>query len=131
MRYSLCLYLPAGCKRYRKCAAEEVDLAHDMMQWEKMNDDERHFIKMILGFFAQSDGIVLENLGSRFMREIQIPEVWFQTLYFFDAVCLCRFSWFPAEVSTSSGHLSLPVRQHRFVWPIKLFFQIPHGCVTV
>merc|ERR1711920_1174423 len=45
-----------------------------MKHWEGLTDDERHFIKHVLAFFAASDGIVLENLGVRFMREIQIPE---------------------------------------------------------
>ena len=34
--------------------------------------NEKHFIKMILAFFAASDGIVLENLGIRFMAEVQL-----------------------------------------------------------
>lgn len=46
-----------------------------MKHWEGLNDDERHFIKMILAFFAQSDGIVLENLAARFMSDVQVPEV--------------------------------------------------------
>jgi ribonucleoside-diphosphate reductase subunit M2 len=54
--------------------AEEIDLAHDAAHWNKLTDDERHFIKTVLAFFAQSDGIVLENLAARFMREIKIPE---------------------------------------------------------
>jgi len=33
-----------------------------------------HFIKHVLAFFAASDGIVLENLGVRFIKEVQIPE---------------------------------------------------------
>ena len=54
---------------------EEVDLAKDMDDWVgKLNDNERHFIKNILGFFAGSDGIVNENLSSRFMNEVMIPE---------------------------------------------------------
>lgn len=57
------------------CVAEEVDLAHDMKHWEGLNSDEQHFIKMILAFFAQSDGIVLENLAVRFMKDVQVPEV--------------------------------------------------------
>jgi len=55
--------------------AEEVDLGSDIEDWIRLNDDERYFIKQILAFFAASDGIVLENLGVRFMREVQIPEV--------------------------------------------------------
>jgi hypothetical protein len=54
--------------------AEEVDLSKDMPQWEKLSDNERHFIKHVLAFFAGSDGIVMENLSMRFMREVQWPE---------------------------------------------------------
>ena len=54
---------------------EEVDLSKDLIDWnEKINDDERYFLSMIIAFFAASDGIVLENLGLRFMTEIQLPE---------------------------------------------------------
>lgn len=54
--------------------AEEIDLSKDLTNWESLNADERHFISMILAFFAASDGIVLENLASRFMSEIQVSE---------------------------------------------------------
>ena len=54
--------------------AEEIDLSKDMAHWEKLSDNERYFIKNILGFFAGSDGIVMENLANRFMREVQCPE---------------------------------------------------------
>jgi len=54
--------------------AEEVDLSEDIKHWEKLNNDERHFITHVLAFFASSDGIVLENLAVRFMKDIQIPE---------------------------------------------------------
>lgn len=56
---------------------EEVDLSKDMKDWEKLSDNERYFIKHILGFFAGSDGIVMENLATRFMREVQWPEAKF------------------------------------------------------
>jgi len=55
--------------------AEEIDLVQDQNDWEnKLNSDERHFIKMVLAFFAASDGIVNENLGENFLREVQYPE---------------------------------------------------------
>jgi ribonucleoside-diphosphate reductase subunit M2 len=54
--------------------AEEIDLAQDAKDWCTLNDGEQHFIKCILAFFAASDGIVLENLSSRFSTEIQVPE---------------------------------------------------------
>jgi len=54
--------------------AEEIDLSKDLTNWESLNGDEKHFISMILAFFAASDGIVLENLASRFMSEIQVSE---------------------------------------------------------
>lgn len=56
-------------------AAEEVDLGSDLQDWESLNDGEKHFVSHILAFFAASDGIVLENLGVRFMKEVQVPEV--------------------------------------------------------
>jgi ribonucleoside-diphosphate reductase subunit M2 len=54
--------------------AEEIDLTKDLTHWNTLNDDERHFISMILAFFAASDGIVLENLASRFMNDVQVSE---------------------------------------------------------
>lgn len=53
---------------------EEIDLAQDLVDWKNLNDNERHFIKHVLAFFAASDGIVNENLVLNFMREVQIPE---------------------------------------------------------
>ncbi|MEO0041607.1 MAG: ribonucleoside-diphosphate reductase small chain [Bacteroidota bacterium] len=54
--------------------AEEIDLGADLSDWERLSDNERHFIKHVLAFFAASDGIVNENLVLNFMREVQIPE---------------------------------------------------------
>nr|UZT28860.1 ribonucleoside-diphosphate reductase smallsubunit [Nucleocytoviricota sp.]UZT29203.1 hypothetical protein [Nucleocytoviricota sp.] len=54
--------------------AEEVDLSKDKKFWEQLSSEEQHFIKMILAFFAASDGIVLENIATRFMGEIQVSE---------------------------------------------------------
>jgi ribonucleoside-diphosphate reductase beta chain len=55
--------------------AEEVDLQSDLNDWaHKLTEDERHFVKHVLAFFAASDGIVNENLVLNFMREVQIPE---------------------------------------------------------
>jgi len=53
---------------------EEIDLTKDLTSWESLNNDEKHFISMILAFFAASDGIVLENLASRFMNDVQVSE---------------------------------------------------------
>ena len=53
---------------------EEIDFAKDGKDWEKLTDDEKHFIKNILAFFAASDGIVNENLVLNFMSEIKVPE---------------------------------------------------------
>lgn len=54
--------------------AEEIDLASDMRDWEKLTADEKHFISHVLAFFAASDGIVNENLAMRFSSEVQLPE---------------------------------------------------------
>jgi len=53
---------------------EEIDLSKDYKDWDILSGDEKYFISMILAFFAASDGIVLENLGMRFMSEIQLSE---------------------------------------------------------
>jgi ribonucleoside-diphosphate reductase beta chain len=58
--------------------AEEIDLSQDLVDWsEKLTDDERHFIKHILAFFAASDGIVNENLAENFLSEVQYTEAKF------------------------------------------------------
>jgi ribonucleotide reductase beta subunit family protein with ferritin-like domain len=49
---------------------EEIDFSKDTEDWARLNDDERHFIKRILAFFAGSDGLVQENLATRFQREV-------------------------------------------------------------
>jgi ribonucleoside-diphosphate reductase beta chain len=55
--------------------AEEIDLASDLTDWDnKLNDDERFYIKNVLAFFAASDGIVNENLAENFLKEVQYPE---------------------------------------------------------
>ena len=54
--------------------AEEVDLSRDLGDWSKLNADEQYFISMVLAFFAASDGIVMENLATRFMADVQLAE---------------------------------------------------------
>jgi len=53
---------------------EEIDTSKDLAHWNLLSSDEQYYIKMILAFFASSDGIVLENLGVRFMNDVQLPE---------------------------------------------------------
>merc|ERR1711979_89921 len=70
---------PAVWEMYKKheasfWTAEEIDLSQDTKDWEKLSNNEQHFLKHVLAFFAASDGIVLENLASQFSTEVQIPE---------------------------------------------------------
>ena len=65
-------------KLYKKAVAsfwtaEEIDFSKDKDDWEKLTPNEQHFIKQVLAFFAGSDGIVQENLATRFQKEIQSP----------------------------------------------------------
>jgi ribonucleotide reductase beta subunit family protein with ferritin-like domain len=53
---------------------EEIDLSKDKTDWEKLTKNEKFFIKNILAFFSNSDGIVMENLAERFMNDVQISE---------------------------------------------------------
>ena len=57
--------------------AEEIDLAQDYTDWEKLNEGEQHFVKHVLAFFAASDGIVNENLAENFVSEVQYTEAKF------------------------------------------------------
>jgi len=64
---------------YKKAIAsfwtvEEIDLGGDLKDWEKLSDNEKHFIKHVLAFFAASDGIVMENIDLNFSNDVQIPE---------------------------------------------------------
>ena len=62
---------------------EEVDLSEDARDWARLTEHEREFVLHVLGFFAGSDGIVIENLGERFLREFETPEV--RSFYTFQA----------------------------------------------
>lgn len=53
---------------------EEIDLGGDLKDWETLSSDEKYFIKMVLAFFAASDGIVMENINLNFSVEVQISE---------------------------------------------------------
>ncbi len=57
--------------------AEEIDLSQDLTDWANLSDNERHFIKHVLAFFAASDGIVNENLAENFVAEVQYTEAKF------------------------------------------------------
>ncbi len=52
----------------------EVKLSDDLTHWASLTEDEKFFISMVLAFFSSSDGIVLENLAARFMRDVQLAE---------------------------------------------------------
>ena len=77
-------------KTYKKQRAafwipDEIDFSKDMIDWNnKLNNDERHFIKNVLAFFAGSDGIVNLNIGLNFKQEVFIPEA--QYVYDFQAM---------------------------------------------
>ena len=68
---------------YKKAVAnfwvpEEINFSDDLVHWkDKLNDDERYFIKNVLAFFAASDGIVNENLAEDFLSEVQYTEAKF------------------------------------------------------
>ena len=55
--------------------ADEIDLSADLDHWHnRLSPDDRHFVSMVLAFFAGADGIVMENLAERFCREVTVPE---------------------------------------------------------
>jgi ribonucleotide reductase beta subunit family protein with ferritin-like domain len=65
-------------KLYKKAVAsfwtvEEIDFSRDKDDWAKLTENEQYFIKHVLAFFAGSDGIVQENLASRFQKDVTSP----------------------------------------------------------
>lgn len=52
---------------------EEIDFSKDTSDWEKLTTNEQFFVKRILAFFAGSDGIVQENLATRFQKDVESP----------------------------------------------------------
>ena len=54
---------------------EEITLTTDINDWEKLEQDEKHFILMILGFFACSDFIVNDNLDEDFCEQVKVLEL--------------------------------------------------------
>ena len=63
---------------------DELDLSRDPIDWHnELSDEEQKFILCILGFFAASDGIVIENLVTNFCSEVQLPEA--RAMYSFQA----------------------------------------------
>ena len=76
--------------KYKKSFAsfwtvEEIDLSKDRKDWEeKLNDNERYFIKHVLAFFAASDSIVNMNLLERFLTEIKVLEARYFYIYYID-----------------------------------------------
>ena len=55
-------------------STEEIDLCYDLSDWDKLTNDEKHFLSHVLAFFAASDGIVNENLICNFATEVKIAE---------------------------------------------------------
>ncbi len=94
--------------------AEEIDLGKDMMHWKTLTDNEKHFIKMVLAFFAASDGIVLENLGARFMNEVQLAEA--RAFYSFQMMmenihCVSG----DTKIMTKDGYITIKDKVHSMV----------------
>jgi ribonucleotide reductase beta subunit family protein with ferritin-like domain len=79
-RYNLHpIQFPSIMEKYNQAVAcfwtvHEVDLSHDVVDFAKFTEDERHFILKILSFFATAEGIVNENLATNFVAEVHIPE---------------------------------------------------------
>ena len=51
--------------------SEEIDLTQDVIDFKSMSTDERHFVEMILAFFAQADSIVNENVVTRLYNDVK------------------------------------------------------------
>lgn len=77
-------------KQHEACfwTLEEIDLSNDLTDFEtKLDDNARFFVLHVLAFFAQADGIVNENLVTRFASEVQLPEA--RSFYCFQSMIEC------------------------------------------
>jgi len=93
---------------------QEVDLSKDLNDWNKLSKDEQHFIKMVLAFFAASDGLVLENLASRFMNDVQVSEA--RAFYGFQIAmenvhCVVGST----QILTDTGYYSIKELENQYV----------------
>jgi ribonucleoside-diphosphate reductase beta chain len=52
--------------------AEETDLSKD--KFDELKDNEKTYLKNILAFFAISDGLVIDNLATNFLNEVELLE---------------------------------------------------------
>jgi len=121
-------------KMYKNACAslwftEEVDFSKDIETWEKLTDNEKYFIKMVLAFFAGSDGIVNYNLAARFLNEVQLPEA--KAFYSFQiameavhsetyALMLNTYVKDPAERDQLFGAINtIPCIQKKADWALK------------
>ena len=55
--------------------AEEIDFSADIQDYEKLTENEKNVVNNVLAFFAGSDGLIIENLGARFMTEVKVAEI--------------------------------------------------------
>lgn len=53
---------------------EEINFSTDKHDWDVLDEKEKNFLSVIIGFFAASDGIVNENIVSQFYNEVQYAE---------------------------------------------------------
>ena len=99
---------------------DEVDLSKDISDWKKLNNDEQHFIKMVLAFFSSSDGIVCENL-SLLSNEVQVSEVksfyafqnFMESIYVFWPLPRCKIDYdIPCELCQTKTENPVSQLQH-------------------
>lgn len=48
----------------------EIDFTKDINDWNSLNNDQRNVLKYILAFFLHSDGLICENIQTRFSNDI-------------------------------------------------------------
>lgn len=107
--------------------ANEVDFSRDRADWqERLNDDERRFVKHILAFFAGSDSVVMLNLMENFTKDVQVLEA--QIAYTFQAamenvhgevysLMIENFITDPSEKATMFARLGdIPSVQQKVAW---------------
>ncbi len=105
---------------------EEVILKDDLVDWnDKLNDNERYFLKNVLAFFAASDGIVNENLVVNFYNQVENPEARaFYTIQMLMESIHCVAP--DTMIYTDKGQLKIKSLQNKYVnvWNGKEFSRV-------
>lgn len=111
---------------YKKAVAafwtsDEINLADDAHEYEKLSPDEKELLNRVIGFFSQADSIVLENIQTNFLDEITIPEsrLFLSNQAFMESEHAIVYSALIDTLITDPGHRHVLLDSIRYIPSVK------------